>query len=118
VPKDIVVEVAGDNGWPLREERFVFREGAPQRAELVFPAHTAAAVLRPYGQQIARDGSGHMDWRDMAQGRMERLGKPHRVAIEGKHREPLVTVVTDPHGIGSEANGTLPVCASARRTRR
>src|SRR5258708_1299040 len=35
MPEDIVVEVAGDDGRPLGEERLVFRECAPQRAKLV-----------------------------------------------------------------------------------
>jgi hypothetical protein len=84
----------------------LYRKGAAQRAELVFPAHAAAAVLRPYGEQIVLNGSGHVDRRDMAQGRMESLGKPHRVAVEGEYREPLVAVVADPHRICPEANAT------------
>ena len=46
-------------------------------AELMLAAHAAAPVLRPHGKQVARDGAGDVNRRDVAKGGVERLGQPH-----------------------------------------
>lgn len=73
VPVDIVIEISGDDAWPLFEEVPVFGERTSHRAQLVLPAHAAAAVLRPHGQKIALDGACNANRRNVSEGCLERL---------------------------------------------
>jgi hypothetical protein len=66
--QDIVVEIPRDDARSFGKELSVFGERPAQGPELVFAAHTAAAVLRPHRQEIALHGPGDVNRGNVAKG--------------------------------------------------
>src|SRR5262245_63077861 len=114
VPKHVSVEVSSDNRRTLREKIPVLLERAPQRAQLVLATDPRAGILRPNRQQIAGDGAGDTNGRDMAQGRVEWLAQLGRISIVGEDGEALIGIAAYPHRVRAETRKGAALREAAR----